>query len=1007
MSMNSITTRRTRRPGRDLRQRGQSLIVAVIVMFVLLFIGGIFVGLVARNLMNSGRSKDTISALSFAEAGIKYCNDNLMNSPEGADWRPAPTQLLNNQDPDQLWLKSGDWTRLDLGNGRALVRVSYGPSYIDDPSDPAPIKRKILDPLSKNVKIEAIGRVGFLDPSDPTTFLNTPAPRLRRELVAFKALGLTDFLRFETNINNESKFKADLGVPPVAVSTPYNYAGIKYPLAMQFGGLPMRTVGAVTSPNYRTPGAPMYINGAAEIHGDARFVLNPYNAEFLAAAGPITVSPNDASNPPLVTNAATNATGAITASDNAAYNTYGGIIRDISENPDINGYVRNISRLEPPRLDSVDTATGITRYRLLTRNSGRFLNNLNTGVIGMGGGIYIGNENDVEPESRNVAGGRSMRSVWLDPTTPNSRWNGPYYTPMAAYIQLGYPVVQARDANSDLIPNSYVATPGLRIVRDNGERFRDPAGRTAPAEVDFTFFIYKPTGQRPVIKLEDEFHRSALRQAPYSMTEKQIDKFLPAFNGVIFTEGNVRIRGLMPSKANIPIRRESGESTTDAQIRELVSSPAVSIVSGANIYIEGSIVRESADSMIALLANDYVVVNTTMFVGANKGMAFRPSNSGDTGTAEQAPYHALIDASEASSTPGFTMEFEFGDDPTQYRDASNNQVPVNLFMDHGIPGDGHTFINFALNDWAPRAGSSPLYPFSIPGLPATVAELASGTPGDQPLFFKPVYQIYPKPNTATYLFTGDPGYTWPQGLRNTFRPQLDLNYTQGAGIIPYAFGRTAVAPMDVRIEAIIYAQNGSFFVIPGYPLYTDPNDTRDHAIRRALEQNPSAPPGSMVRDPSVAPDFPFYGEPNDCRITIVGAISENKPASLADQAAWMQLWGYIPEVYGSTGANPPTPANERKIPVQHLYVGETGVNAPDQRTTDEKTARITRGIRFLYDPVLNAPYQGYDPAGRAFRTDDAYYNQANPTGTKDVGRVLPPVPRLPVCPGYVYYGEVR
>src|SRR5258708_2687405 len=127
-------------------RRGQSLIVAVIVLFVLLFIGGIFVGLVARNLSNSGRARDTIRALALAEAGIGYCDLFLMSSPEGADWRPAPTPIVNIQDPDRLWLQGGDWTRVPLTDGRALVRVTYQPAFITDPADPLG-QKQILDPL--------------------------------------------------------------------------------------------------------------------------------------------------------------------------------------------------------------------------------------------------------------------------------------------------------------------------------------------------------------------------------------------------------------------------------------------------------------------------------------------------------------------------------------------------------------------------------------------------------------------------------------------------------------------------------------------------------------------------------------------------------------------------------------------------------------------------------------------------------------------------------------------
>src|SRR5262245_2790725 len=91
------------------RRSGQSLIVAVIVMFVLLFIGGIFVGLVARNLLNSGRARDTVEAAQFAEAGIQYADTQLRTSAEGADWRPAvvPAANIDPNDPDRAWLTQG------------------------------------------------------------------------------------------------------------------------------------------------------------------------------------------------------------------------------------------------------------------------------------------------------------------------------------------------------------------------------------------------------------------------------------------------------------------------------------------------------------------------------------------------------------------------------------------------------------------------------------------------------------------------------------------------------------------------------------------------------------------------------------------------------------------------------------------------------------------------------------------------------------------------------------
>jgi hypothetical protein len=648
---------------------------------------------------------------------------------------------------------------------------------------------------------------------------------------------------------------------------------------------------------------------------------------------------------------------------------------------------------------------------MLSRNSGPILNGINTGQVGMGSGMYIANPKGAESSTS------SLRNLWLNPFATNatqqsgSKWNGPYFLPTGVFLDFGYPVVQARDPNtSDLIPDQFVATPGIRVVRELPDRFQDPAGRYAStAEVDFTFFIYKPIGRRPVIKLESDFHRSSLRGAPFNMSEKDIDRFLPEFNGVIFAEGNARVRGLLPSKQNIQIRRESSSEAnnlTDAQIYAMVNSPAVTVVSGDNIYIEGSLVRESADSMIGLLAQNNVVLNTTMFMGVNQtppNYATEPSSTG----IEPIQYWPI----SALGAEKINLDWLYGDNPAGYQDVNGGNLGQNLFLSHGVPaasGGTSTYLNLSINDWYTRAANSPryLFPTAQPGVPPDAYQIqASATTA---LYRKDVFPLIPKPNNSSYLYTGDAGYTFPQGLRDSFTLKIDPNFTQTAGTPDYWLRRAAVVPADVRIEALIYAQNGSFFIIPGVPFNTDADDTPEAALAFAASRG--LPAGSMVRPDGTDHMMPFYHDPIDCRITIVGAIAQNRTASIGDQAAWMQIWGYIPEVYGSTGKNPNTSPTEVLIPRQHLYVDEVGLNSGDQRTNDEKAARITRGIRYLYDPALITPYQGYNPAAVAFRRDDAYYDSATNgilPGHSDVGRTLPPVPRLPVCPGFVYYGEVR
>ncbi len=87
---------------------------------------------------------------------------------------------------------------VNTGEGRFLLRVSYNP----DPSDP----------YSKYIKIESIGRLGEFDENDPTTWLPNGNARMRREITAYKPIGVTDYLRLVTNKDSRN-MDFSLGVP--------------------------------------------------------------------------------------------------------------------------------------------------------------------------------------------------------------------------------------------------------------------------------------------------------------------------------------------------------------------------------------------------------------------------------------------------------------------------------------------------------------------------------------------------------------------------------------------------------------------------------------------------------------------------------------------------------------------------------------------------------------------------------------------------------------------------
>jgi len=200
-----------------------------------------------------------------------------------------------------------------------------------------------------------------------------------------------------------------------------------------------------------------------------------------------------------------------------------------------------------------------------------------------------------------------------------------------------------------------------------------------------------------------------------------------------------------------------------------------------------------------------------------------------------------------------------------------------------------------------------------------------------------------------------------------------------------------VTPLDVRIEAVMYAQEGSFFIIPGPWFNPNPNDTYERYIAavnptRFLRRDDEA---ATTEDGQrrVSPRFPFHKQPQDIRITFFGAIAENLPAESGDQAAWMEKWGWIPRYSGSTGL----PHFEDRPPQ-----GAAVATAHGPQGGELSAGRTGNGIQYVYDVRGVAPYS-LDPNGittRPLRSNPYYVNDP-----------LPVTPRLPVAPGLLYFGE--
>ena len=165
--------------------------------------------------------------------------------------------VANPNDPDKAYLEQG-FARYDTANGRFLLRVTYDPVG----------QSSANTPTARYLKIESIGREGTVDPTDPTTYGNQPVTRLAATLVAYKPIGITDFARFETNIDNRSDVMS-LGVPSVFTSVNANNApnGIVTPGVFDF------TSSGGTTATYSLPQYPVITTYGDPTTGCRRLVL--------------------------------------------------------------------------------------------------------------------------------------------------------------------------------------------------------------------------------------------------------------------------------------------------------------------------------------------------------------------------------------------------------------------------------------------------------------------------------------------------------------------------------------------------------------------------------------------------------------------------------------------------------------------------------------------------------------------------------------------------------------
>lgn len=1050
--------------------RGQTLIIAVLVLGVLLIIGFAFAGIVSRNIQEAGRSQTRTVASDLAQGGLNFAHYQLVNSTLGADWRPELTPPGVDvggfsRDPDAIYLRPGTFqtiqpdpsrafTVVDRGGpdfrgpysrefterGRRLIRVRYAPFDFDVFASGVDSTLRNAGKAQRFIIIESIGRSGSLLTGgrlDPTRlmpeaiqvagFANEAALRAgiararavdqnfnaeTRRMYATASIGILESALFVTNKYKANR-PAEIGFPAPGAGGGIDSAGVGAVFPVAGDLVPVATEGILgqtfAEPNngrgslWRTiPGlGGLYSNADLMVHGTIRAAVNSYLGENWAVSGRVMPANSasrlrfsridlnasldqwvsgmngfDASGAPYAIASTVNTPFDLNAtlmnSDNPAFSTVQGVLRDGREGTDTEGFVRAVARKEPPSILALDPQSQRNRYFEMTRNSGRQVNGRRIGRFGYGEGVFVDSAErgnlDSEDERRVQGAVRNLPSDWLNPNNAGSLgWQGPYYTPVAPLLRLRH--------------------DGFEITRDSRSRqrfWRQPTGAASNFST-VRFRLRSIAGQTYI--MNSVTAPGLIGQAAGSLSDADFAANAEQFNGVLYFAGDVRVRGVIP---------------TDQQ---------VSVVSMGSIYIDGSITKgilgeggsvlnRPSTSALALLARDYAVVNTTQFFGPAIGQNPSPKSGVPI---PDVPSPLELDP---SSSPALTLLMEFlngpdvaGADPLRpdtwrpygstYVTGQQGLLP-HLITSASADDNGPAFVSF---DTAPLNALDPsaavFANLAVPrqldfGGAGTVAYNAADPwfPASPTLpiygLGNPVINAFPKFESLAFPLLSAPvsdsatnmtGASSRLAVNDPSLVRVRMNPVGTAPVKNFLLARAAVVPHDIRIEAAIFAEEGSFFVIPGSWFNTNADDSRARFL---------ADLSALGRDEAnlrryqlfgSAPEAPFYGEPLSVRVRIIGSIAQNMPAPMSQQAEWKLKWGWMPQEIGSTG---------RTIPRGHVPAGFD-------------SAPFVPNLTINYDPVF------------AFGTADG----ANPVRSHRDGWILPPMPRLPVSPTLAYFGDAK
>lgn len=943
------------------RQSGQILIMAVMILSVLLVLGFVFAVIISQNITSTVRSHKKTLATQLSEGGVQYVHGQLLYSELGGDWRPARTLVSvdregNTKDPDAFYLRRGSgkndqggpdglgpYSRMFFEKGRALIRVRLVRDQQSHYQEEEALKKPSF--ARGYLLIESVGRSGFINPKDPTTLLQEFIPesdyeRLKnanaaykgetRKKIAFASIGFLESARYITNKYHRQQ-PAEMG----------SFNSEKEGLGAYYKETPVQLTSLLGSSEGSYP---LWCNGNLRLYGKNEVLLNASKNEIWGIAGKLELAEGAA----LKVKVGSQEREAYSTENNQPGWTLLGSIRDHVQGFDSSGYIRGIRPKEAPSLLTLNPETRENRYILSTRKSGPMRDGKNIGEYGYGSGIYI---DCSEKSSQRSLSSRffgdplaTLAEDWFYPNNPESSgWQGPFYCPVAPLIEFKNNAIEiTRDPRSK---KAFWLNP------DNNQ----PVAHRAKFNLDMNSYINNDVYTDPVIG-----------DVP--------------FNGVIFCEGDVRVKGVIPADVHL------------------------TIVSMGTIYIDGSITKgvvkdgvlldRQSRSSLMLMAKEHVALNTTQFfsIDSNQGpLTLTKINDQSAFELSQPDQNLnlsaqmLLESSSNNPQDWKPYALEYQTYQALSEESSEKIIPWMLFK-HGPSNPGPTYIYLGIapeNNAEKNLGWYLFFeennfvgpsPQSLWGMQQFKNDAFSLYPSELGAVYQPenlLFQAQSSERSAGYAF----------GTSGPTKFQIRLGYpvtSQTKPVQNYALARMAIVPHDIRIEASIYAEEGSFFVIPGTWWNENPSDNRtsfDQKRESFKTQNAKDPlkeaSGWRLKTFGSVPETPFYHEPLNIRIMLVGSISENRPAPMSYQAEWQRKWGWMPGTIGATG---------KKLPKQHVPKGYVL----------DQNSDLVPNLMLVYDPIL---YQ--------FKTSDGTWIR-----TDEYGEVLPPMPRLPVSPTLLYEGEV-